>query len=266
MFLSNGCNEDDENESLTVEEGCDAPRCYVSSTRQIYISGEEIQTTWEYKTVNGEKLLDKNISDNYIKEFLYNSSNFCTGYREYKGIPNKLSAEQKYTYNSNGKLESITQIYYDNNQQSNDEYVRVFEYDGQDRLKTMKYYEGEVYIGEHIVQEYNSAGQPTIIYFQDTDGNTLPPYISEYADCSLIKNKKYVSKNLIQVIGDITSIFVDCESGCPVKRVNYSNDTNNNIDEYINEYNEDGLIESRSYNRSDDVDLSYVIYYQYNCD
>ena len=266
VFLSNGCNEDEQNENLAVEEGCDAPRCYVTKSRTVYESSNlEVETTWEYKTVNGEKLLDKSsstVDGNAVTEFLYNSNNQNIGYNFYRdGI---LKDEYRVTF-ANGKKITTTQTYY-SNQEITGQYKNTFQYDSEGKLEKIENYEDEVLTGKSIVQEYNSAGQFTLAYSYDENDNLTSDSKYEYTNCESIINKKYVSDNLIQTIGSIVPIFADCQSGCPAKKITYTDSNNSsNSDGYIHQYNEEGLIISRAYKTAGSIS-EYTIYYEYECD
>ncbi|WP_338793572.1 hypothetical protein [Bernardetia sp. MNP-M8] len=267
VFLSNGCNEDDENENLEIEEGCDAPKCYVTRSKKVYEGGTESVTLWKYKIVNGKKLLDKLVreqNEESFSVFQYDVNNNYIGNKLYNGI--RLEAESKITYNNIQKIETLKQLYYENSNslESTSEYKFVFEYDSEGKLKAMEVYEDGEYTQKSIVQKYNSAGEGTLTYQYDKDNNLVDSSLVEYNNCNAIRNQQYVSDNIRQTTG-LEFYFPSCESSCLASKQISFNEQGESAPVFLYEYDEKGLLDSRT-TKSERGETKYVTYFEYECD
>ncbi|WP_338815240.1 hypothetical protein V9L05_09195 [Bernardetia sp. Wsw4-3y2] len=265
VLLSNGCNEDDENENLGVEGNCDVPKCYISSVRTVTDSSDN-SIIWQYKVINGEKFLDKFLRQDieYYTEMSYDNNNRHIGSKDY--YQNELSYESIVTYNNNGQKTNIKGSSYRNNSK----FETIIKYDSKGRIKGTTYYAVELgYKEEFIVQEYNSFGQPTLVLLYDRHGNLWETRKYDYNNCKLGGNTKYISDNIFQVTrGQIDEyLYLGCGSGCSINKITYISENGRNpyITMTIFEYDERGLLESY-YSVYDGDKIRFKSYFEYDCD
>ena len=269
VFLSNGCNEDDENENLGVEGNCDAPRCYVSKYTETSYDGSNVNEAvdvYEYKTINGKKILDRITQDNGHIEFLYDNNNQLIAYKDYK-LTGQLDSEYTISYTIDGKRSKTIETHYDDYYENGigTIYTSEYSYNSVGKLKAIKEYEDGEYTRQYVIQSYNTEGQYSLISLYDQNDEIIHTFQLEYNNCDLNDNQKYVSNNLRENIlfGRLIPLFPECNLSCLTSKITRQF---SGISVSFNfEYDEQGLLKKFLVYDEDGEILSETEF-EYECD
>ncbi|WP_338793573.1 hypothetical protein [Bernardetia sp. MNP-M8] len=268
VFSSNGCNEDDENENLAVEENCDAPRCYVSKHTETYYDDDSVdedvyEDIFEYKMIGGKKTLDRITSKNDYIEFFYDDNNRMIGRKNYTQT-GRFDSEYTIFYTVDGKRGKTTETYY---YSGGREKTHTFEYsyNSEGKLVSVKEYEDGNYEGKRVIQSYNLEGQYSLIYMYDREDNIFQTFEFEYDNCNTTGNQRYVSNNLRENIlfFDLFPFFPKCDVNCSMSKT--TREFAGKSYDIIYEYNTQGLLK-KNIVYDEDGEILSESEFEYECD